>query len=254
MLSLIYPGNLTSLEAMIPAILTTEEFLYIAPDQRSRIVWRLDGGFGSDTNLQWLIERGYHVVAKGFSWKRARAWADRVNNWTEIHPGRRWVAWAPDQLDLGRPTHIVAVRWLTPTGQVRQALYITTLLDLSLPDIADVYDDRGGAENEIGSDKVGLKITHRRSQRMLSQEALVLLADLAHNLLAWFHRDVLIASPFAGYGPKRIIRQLLHIPGELVFDGETLVEVRLQESHFLAEPVLDCLTRLWEDDETLPPR
>jgi hypothetical protein len=88
---------------------------------------------------------------------------------------------------------------------------------------------------------------------MLSQEALVLLADLAHNLLAWFHQAVLMDSPFAGYGPKRIIRQLLHIPGELVFDGETLVEVRLKESHFLAEPVLDCLTRLWEGDEALPP-
>ncbi len=35
------------------------------------------------------------------------------------------------------------------------------------------------------------------------------------------------------------------------FDGETLVEIRLQKSHFLAEPVLDCQVRLWEDDETL---
>jgi len=250
-LSLIYPGNFTSLEAMMPAVLAAEEFLYITPEQRHRIIWRIDGGFGSDTNLQWLIERDYHVVAKGFSWKCARAWASRVSNWTEVRPGRRWIAWAPDQLDLGRPTHIVAVRWLTPKGQIRYALYITTLLDLSLLDIAKVYNDRGGAENEIGSDKVSLKITHRRSQRMLSQEALVLLVDLAPNLLAWFHQDVLLDTPFAGYGPKRIINQLLRIPGELAFNDETLVEVRLQKSHFLAEPVLDCLVRLWEDDETL---
>jgi len=250
MLSLIYPGNLTRLKAMMPAVLATEEFLYITPEQRHRIIWRIDGGFGSDVNLQWLIERDYHVVAKGFSWKRAKAWAGRVTNWIELHPGRRWIAWVPDQLDLGRPTHIVAVRWLTSTGQIRHALYITTLLDLSLLDIAKVYDDRGGAENEIGSDKAGLKITHRRSQRMLSQEALVLLADLAHNLLAWFHQDVLVGTPFAGYGPKRIVDQLLYIPGELVFDDETLVEVRLQRSHFLAGPVLDCLVRLWEGDET----
>lgn len=250
MLSLIYPGNFTSLEAMRPAVSATEESLHITPSQRHRIVWRTDGGFGSDANLRWLIGRDYHTVAKGFSWKRARAWAGRVSNWTEVRP-RRWLAWAPDQLDLGRPTRIVAVRWLTPKGRIRHALYITTLLDLSLLDIAKVYNDRGGAENEIGGDKVGLKITHRRSQRMLSQEALVLLADLAHNLLAWFHRAVLTDSPFAGYGPKRIIRQLLHIPGELVFDGETLVKVRLKESHFLAEPVLGCLTRLWEGDETL---
>ena len=136
---------------------------------------------------------------------------------------------------------------------MRHALYITTLHDLSLLVIAQVYDNRGGAEAEIGSDKVGLKLTHRRSQRMLSQEALVLLADLAHNLLAWFHQAQLLDTRFAGYGLKRIICQLMCIPGELVFDGATLVEVRLKRSHFLAGPMLDCLARLWKDDETLAP-
>jgi hypothetical protein len=142
---------------------------------------------------------------------------------------------------------------ITTKGKVRHALYITTLPDLPLLTIAEVYDDRGGAEVEIGSDKVGLKLTHRRSQRMLSQETLILRADLAHNLLAWFHHDLLLDTRFAGYGPKRIIQQLLCIPGELVFDGATLVEVRLKQSHFLAAPMLDCLVRLWEDDETLAP-
>ena len=136
---------------------------------------------------------------------------------------------------------------------MRHALYITTLSDLSLLAIAQVYDNRGGAEAEIGSDKVGLKLTHRRSQRMLSQEALVLLADLVHNLLAWFHHARLLDTRFAGYGPKRIIHQLLCIPGELVFDSDTLVEVRLKRSHFLAEPMLDCLACLWKDDETWVP-
>jgi hypothetical protein len=238
---------------LIPAVLAAEEFLYITPDQRHRIIWRTDGGFGNDANLRWLIERGYHIVAKGFSWKRAAAWARRVTNWVEVRPGQRWIAWAPDQLDLGRPTRIVAARWLTPRGKTGHALYITTLTDLSMLAIAEVYDDRGGAEAEIGSDKVGLKLTHRRSQRMLSQEALVLLVDLAHNLLAWFHHDLLLDTRFAGYGSKRIIQQLLCIPGELVFEGATLVEVRLKQSHFLAEPMLDCLIRLWEDDETLAP-
>jgi len=250
---LLYPGNYTSLEALIPAVLTAEEFLHITPEQRYRIIWRIDGGFGSDDNLRWLIERNYHIVAKGFSGKRAAAWARGVTNWVEVRPGRRWIGWAPYQLDLGRPTHIVVVRWLTPKGKVRYALYITTLHGLSLLAIAEVYDGRGGAEAEIGSDKAGLKLTHRRSQRMLSQEALVLLADLAHNLLAWLHRDLLLDTPFAGYGPKRIIHQLLCNPGELVFDGATLIEVRLKQSHALAEPMIDCLVRLWEDDETLAP-
>jgi len=252
LLSLLCPGNYTSLEALIPAVITTEEFLSLTPDQRYRIVWRTDAGFGSDINLQWLIKRGYHIMAKGFSWKRASAWARRVRDWVEVDPGRRWLAWAPDRLDFGRPTQIVVARWLTPKGKLRHALYITTLLDLPLlTTIATSYDKRGGAEAEIGTDKAGLKITHRRSQSMLAQEALILLADLAHNLLAWFHRDLLMETRFAGYGPKRIIQQLLCIPGELVFDDQTLVEVRLKQSHALAEPMLDILARLWDEDETL---
>ena len=252
LLSLLYPGNYTSLEALIPAVMTTEQFLSLSPDQRHRIVWRTDGGFGSDANLKWLVNRGYHIMAKGFSWKRALAWARRVRNWVEIVPNRRWLAWAPDQLDFGRPTQIVVTRWLTPKGKLGHALYITTLLDLPLlTTIATLYNQRGGAEVEIGADKAGLKITHRRSQSMLAQEALILLADLVHNLLAWFHRDLLIETRFAGYGPKRIIQQLLCIPGELVFDDETLVEVRLKQSHALAQPMLDILAKLWDEDETL---
>ncbi len=251
LLSLLYPGNFTSLEALVPAVLTSEAFLGLPPEQRYRVVWRTDGGFGSDANLDWLIKRGYHILAKGFSWKRAAAWARRVRDWVEVKPGQRWLAWAPDQLDFERPTQIVVARWLTPKGKLRHALYITTLLDLSLlTTIADLYDDRGGAEVEIGADKVGLKITHRRHQSMLGQEALILLADLAHNLLAWFHRDLLMQTRFRGYGPKRIIQQLLCIPGELVFEGELLTEVRLKQSHALAEPMLDILARLWDEDET----
>lgn len=252
LLSLLYPGNYTSVEALIPAVMIAEEFLGLTPAQRYRIVWRTDGGFGSDANLQWLIQRGYHIMAKGYSWKRALAWARRVSDWLEVEPGRRWLAWAPDQLDFGRPTQIVVARWLTPKGKLRHALYITTLLDLPLlTTIATTYNQRGGAEVEIGSDKTGLKITHRRSQGMLAQEALVLLADLAHNLLAWFHCDLLRETRFAGYGSKRIIQQLLSIPGELVFDDAALVEVRLKQSHPLAESMLDVLGRLWDEDETL---
>jgi hypothetical protein len=119
-------------EALMPAVMNTEEFLGLTPEQRYRIVWRTDGGFGSDANLQWLIQRGYHIMAKGYSWKRAAAWARRVRDWVEVEPGRRWLAWAPAQLDFGQSTQIVVARWLNPKGKLRYALYITTLLDLPL--------------------------------------------------------------------------------------------------------------------------
>ena len=52
MLSLLYPGNYTSVEALFPAVMATEEFLGLTPEQRYRIVWRTDGGFGNDAKFQ----------------------------------------------------------------------------------------------------------------------------------------------------------------------------------------------------------
>ena len=48
-----------------------------------------------------------------------------------------------------------------------------------------------------------------------------------------------------------LLLTFLALTGRCKSRVETLVEVRLQKSHFLAEPVLDCQVRLWEDDETV---
>ncbi|MCG2787627.1 MAG: hypothetical protein L6461_21280, partial [Anaerolineae bacterium] len=56
-----------------PAVLATETALELAPEQRKRTVWRLDGGSGSDEQLTWLLSRGYHISAKGMSSRRAEA-------------------------------------------------------------------------------------------------------------------------------------------------------------------------------------
>jgi hypothetical protein len=187
----------------------------------------------------------YQGLAKGYSGKRAAAYARRVTHWTEVRPGQRWLAWSPVQLTFSRPTRTVAVRWLTPKGVYKHALYITTLCDHSLTDVADLYDDRGGSEVEIQADKTGLFLARRRKHRWAGQEMLILLNDWAHNVLAWFHACALQDSRFEGFGPKRIIRDLFTIPGEATIVGDTLVELRLQASHPYAEEMSRCLTQLW---------
>lgn len=63
---------------------------------------------------------------------------------------------------------------------------LTTLTDLSASEIAALYDSRGAMEVDIRGDKRGLGIEKRRKKSFHVQEALALLAQLAHNLLAWF--------------------------------------------------------------------
>ena len=103
---------------------------------------------------------------------------------------------------------------------------------------------RGGAEVEqFRNDKSGLSMEARRKHNFLGQKGYILLTDLAHNLLADFYHRALIGSKFEGYGLKRIVRDLLAIPGRLIFDDRQLVRVELLSQNQFAKDLAMCLVR-----------
>jgi hypothetical protein len=83
---------------------------------------------------------------------------------------------------------------------------------------------------------------------LCAQQALVLLTNVAHNLLADFHHRALVESPFAGFGPHRIVRGLLNIPGQAIFEGSQLKRITLLGTHPYAEPLLMCLEKCCAGD------
>lgn len=243
-LSYLFAGAQTSALALLPLVQELERVLPLERAQRQRTLLRTDGGFGTDDNLTWLLPHDYQALLKGFSGKRAAAHARRVTTWIEIRPGDTWMAWSPKPLTFARPTRTAVVRWRTPK-QDRHALYITTLTDLTLQELANLYDDRGRIEVDIQSDKMGLLIARRRKAHFAAQEMLILINDWVHNLLAWLHANVLRESRFTGFGPKRIVRDLLTIPGEATIVDDVLLELRLSETHPYAAEMVRCLRRLW---------
>ena len=99
------------------------------------------------------------------------------------------------------------------------------------------YDQRGGgAETQNRGDKQGLHLTHRNKHRFVAQEMLVLLAQLAHNLLVWTRNDLARADDhFRHYGIMRMVRDVLQIPGYVQLDEQGRVtQITLQETHPLA--------------------
>src|SRR5262245_66521062 len=87
-------------------------------------------------------------------------------------------------------------------------------MEHSLAALAEAYDDRAAIEAELKADKGGLQLHRRRKQRLAAQEALVLLTDFAHNLLAWTRAWMLRGSPFTVPGIHRMVKELLPIPGD----------------------------------------
>ena len=224
-------------------MLATENALELAPEQRRRTVWRMDGGAGSDEQLLWLLGRGYHTIAKGTSNRRAEALARRVRRWDGYQD--YWLGEVPAPIDYGRPVRVFVKRRLKDGG-FRHSYYVSTL---SLPSkglFMAYYNQRGGAEVEqFRNDKSGLNLTARRKQRFLAQKGYILLTDLAHNLLADFHHRALVGSRFEGYGPKRIVRDLLRMPGKLTLEGGKIAKIELLSQKHFSQDLLICLERYY---------
>jgi len=237
----LFPGNRHTVACFRPAVLAAETALELSADQRRRTVWRLDGGTGTDEQLRWLLGRGYHVIAKGMSNRRAEALARKVRRW-DAYKGA-WLGEVPPPTDYGRPVCVFVKRRLK-NGQFRHSYYVSTLRWPSKRHYLACYDDRGGAEVEqFRSDKDGLSLAARRKRSFLGQKGYILLTDLAHNLLGELYHHALVGTRFETYGLKRIVRDLLAIPGRLVFEQDRLVRVELLSLNQNAKDLAICLER-----------
>jgi hypothetical protein len=239
----VHPGNRHTTHCLQPAVEASESALDLTLAQRKRTVWRIDGGGGTDDHLRWLLARGYQVVAKGMNNRRAEALAERVRRWDPANQENAWIGEVEPPIDYGRKVRIFVKRRLKD-GEFCHNYYVTTL---SLPSkglFISRYDDRGGAEIEqFRNDKQGLSMEARRKHSFLGQKGYILLTDLAHNLLADFYHRALVGSTFEAFGLKRIVRDLLAIPGQLAFEGDKMIRVDLLSQKHFAKDLSICLLR-----------
>jgi hypothetical protein len=246
MWSELYPGNRHTVRCLQPAVLAAENALELAPERRSRVVWRADGGAGSDEQIHWLLERGYQIMMKGTSSRRAHALARQVSRWDAY--GDAWLGCVASPVDFGRSVQVWVKKRLK-ADRFLHSYYVTTLKLPSKGALMACYDARGGAEVEqFRNDKSGFHLDARRKHRFPAQTALILLTDLAHNLLAHFYHTALSGTRLEGFDAKRIVRDLLAIPGRLVFEGSQLKSIFLSDAHPYAEEVVLCLVKYCQSD------
>src|SRR5262249_48663358 len=143
-----------------------------------------------------------------------------------------------------RPVQWLALRWRTQRGELKQSVVICSVPEWSLAEVIGHYDARGACEGEIQADKGGLQMGKRRKKVLAAQEALILLTDLAHNLLAWTVRWMFPSGPLGQVGTTQLVQDVLAIPGHLIFEQQQLAEVHLNELHPYAAEVAAGLERL----------
>jgi hypothetical protein len=246
LLSVAYPGNRHGYEYCKPAFKQLLSHWPWSREQRQHIIVRSDAEQGTDKNVSYILWQGFQLLMKAYSGRRTQAWVKRTSEerWQADPSGKeRWAAPAPAKLRLGRRVDAFLLRWLDAK---RKPVHATLLTTLPGPVFTqwDWYDGRGAAEVEIRSDKSGLRLPQRRKHSLDAQEAWIVLTDVAHNLLAWLRPWMLTGSAFEAFGPKRLVYDLLKIPGQLFFEEDRLTKVALWETHPYAHEVRLCLQKL----------
>jgi hypothetical protein len=243
--SLLYPGNQQASTMLKPSITMAQGFLGLAREMRQQTIVRSDAGLGTDGNINWLLWLNYQILMKGFSGSRSVNFAKKLSDqdWTEDPSRKRWIAWAPNPPRFGRRINVFALHWQGQNG-IRHGTLLSTLFQLEPLPTWRLHDGRGAMEIEIKADKQGLGVPKRRKKSFTAQEGLILLTDLAHNILSWTHHWVLEDSPFADFGTKRMVDELMCIPGRVeIMDGK-LQKVALLETHPYADSMRLILGQL----------
>jgi hypothetical protein len=236
----LFDGKTQLVKALQPLMQQAEEVLQLDESKRARTIVRLDSGGGSLEDVNYLLERGYQVHCKDYSGTHARKLADSVKQWfDDPHQLGRQLGWVTEESDAYvRKVFRIAVRCRKANGKFAIGVLISALsaeqmlavmrLPLSartspvtvLLAYVNFYDQRGGGvETSFKGDKQGLGITARNKKRFDAQQILVLLGSLAHNVVIWARQWLSQASTkLQGYGTLRMVRDVFHISGFLLFD------------------------------------
>lgn len=267
----LYNGK-TQLDRSLQALMSAaEEVLDLEEGHRQRTIVRVDAGGGRDADINWLLERPYHLLVKVKNWRRAAKLAAAVTEW---HPdpkvAHRQVGWVQEPHPYVRPTRQLAMRHRKRNGEWSYHVLVFTLSNDRLfwlarqplhgqPSPLQVllaavraYDLRsGGPETTIKGSKQGLGLTHRNKHRFAAQEMLVLLAQLAYNLISWTRHHLARHAPgLRHFGMLRMVRDVFHIAGKVELDAQgRILQITLNQAHALALPFVQTMSVLLSDDD-----
>jgi len=260
----LYAGHTHLSSVMTTVVQEAESVLNLSPEQRQRVVIRIDAAGGGEDRIDWLLERDYQVHIKMFSWKRAAKLAQSVEVWRPSpgHPNRQ-VGLVCRAYPFARPTIQVAVRSAKVKGGWSYNVIVSSLtpeqvITLSgrppeaaweaesiIQAYADVYDDRSGPmEHSFGEDHQGLPLCKRHRRAFVAQEMILLLLSLAHNTLVWSREWLAEGYPqVRDLGILRLVRDILQVPGLVTFDA---TDQLIQAEFNALDPWATELANAWQ--------
>lgn len=270
----LYPGKQQLSSAFCDLVTQAEAVLRLsdAPQRRSTILLRVDGGGGTEAEINWALGRDYQLLTKLKNHQRTQKLAQSVSQWyADPTVSGRQVGLVERPYAFAKPTLQVAVRWPASERKKKETvrIVVTSLpadaiarlmgqatqpppsLEQMVVAVAHAYDQRGGGiETQNREDKQGLGLDKRNSQKLHAQEMLMLLAELAHNILVWVRQEMAAVSPdWQRWGLLRLVRDALQITAVVVpIPCSQRRIVLLNQRHPLSRPLLEPLRAIGGSD------
>jgi len=252
----LYSGKVQLEASLLELVKMAENVSDLDKNRRKRTILRVDGGGGTDKNIDELLLRYYWILMKVKNWQRTQKLVKTVKVWHSLPelPGHE-VGWVETPHEYEKTTRQLAVRWLNKK-KWQYCVLVFNLTDLMIfqlagllmprqptdPDlfsaILKAYNLRsGGVETSIKNSKQGLGLNKRNKKRFEAQHMLLLLAQLAYNVAVWVrNRLAQYSSTIASFGMLRLIRDAFSISGKVQFDETGNVNlIVLNQSHQLAK-------------------
>lgn len=241
------PGNTVSHVTLRPALQEAQQILNLSDAMRRQTLLRWDAGFGTDRNINWMLNQHYRILGKMFSSKRVHKLAKSVTAWgaTESSPGREYgLVTTPHHYVRKTTQLLVRTPKSSPPGTWAYGALVSNLHDRSPHELIALYDARGGGvETDFRADRQGLGLGKRRKRHMAAQQMLIHLAERVHNLLVWTAKE--LGPPLDTYGALRLVRDVFQVDGYLLVKHDRPLEIGLNRFHPAAFSLSQAFNRLF---------
>ena len=247
-----------------------EQVLALDEERRARTILRVDGGGGATNDINGMLSRGYQVLVKVRDWRRALKLCQSVAEWVpDPKVNGREVGWIEEPYPYDRPTRQVGIRTPKKDGTWSYHTLVFNLADQTLFQLGRqpnrppytsqhllfaalyAYDLRsGGTETINKNSKQGLGLTRRNKKCFAAQMMLILLAQLAYNLITWTRLELSHHAPeFKKLGTLRFVRDVWAIAGRMELDAQGHLLLVLNERHPWARSFTSAFSSLLCSDD-----
>jgi len=183
---------------------------------RRRMVYRIDGGYGSQPQIRWLLATNRLFIAKAAT-TRPQKWADKVaaQQWQRVDQGVRVAV-----VEAGPYVRAIVCEVTPPTpgeSGERRVEYSVLLTNLPAQEFDAgalwyLYAGRQTVEAFFKTGRGVYGLGNLRSRQFHAIYAFLWLVFITHNLLQWVKQALFAGTPLVQIGTRELVERVGRIP------------------------------------------